>query len=661
MFEPEESFWIPPDKFPDLSKFKHVAIDLETKDPDLKTKGSGALRGNGQIIGVAFAVNESGFQWSGYYPIGHENGSNLDKRIVLEYTKKICENENVSKIFHNAMYDVSWLRAAGIQVKGKIIDTMVMLSLIDENRFWYSLNSATWDYLEVSKDETALKQAAAAAGIDPKSQMYLLEPEHVGRYAEQDAAITIRLYHRLQEEIEKQDLHQILKLETDLFPCLMDMKFKGVRVDVEQGYLLEQQLKQEQEELIREVKNKTGIEPDIWAARSIAKVFEELGIPYPKTDKTKAPSFTKKFLHDEAKNNKIVYNIAKARELSKMSSTFIQGILKHVHKGRIHADINPIRSDQGGTVTGRFSYSNPNLQQMPIRNPELGSKIRGLFLPERNMQWGSFDYSQQEPRLVVHYAASNKSILEGAPEVKEIVKQFNNDSVDFHQVVADMAEIERKQAKTINLGLFYGMGKAKLHAELGLEQHEAENLFDQYHEKVPFVKALMQETMHDAEEDGKIKTIGGRRCRFDRWQINEFRRGQMPKIGTKLEIAELKREQIREKYPQYSKENWERLEEDLKKHKPQAIKRAFTYKALNRLIQGSAADMTKQAMLDLYKEGYLPHIQIHDELDISVEDPEKDGKRIKEIMENVKPGGITMKVPNKVDDEYGDTWGDIKG
>ena len=153
----------------------------------------------------------------------------------------------------------------------------------------------------------------------------------------------------------------------------------------------------------------------------------------------------------------VVKSIAKAREINKAHTTFIDTIIKHNHRGRIHADINPIRSDQGGTVTGRFSYSNPNLQQIPARNKDLGPMIRSLFIPEEKHKWGCFDYSQQEPRLVVHFAATTEPISYDQ-SVKDIVEKFKDNAVDFHQTVADMANISRTQAKTINLGLFYGMG-----------------------------------------------------------------------------------------------------------------------------------------------------------------------------------------------------------
>ena len=632
MFDAEIE-WNCPDHFPDLSKAKYIAIDLETKDPDLKTRGSGAVIGNGEIIGIAVAIEG----WSGYYPIGHREG-NLDKRIVLEWFKEVCATDAV-KIFHNAMYDVCWIKAYNIPIRGMIVDTMVMASLIDENRLWYSLNSIAFDYLGAVKDEKALKDAAEKAGVDAKSEMYKLPAMYVGGYAEKDAELTLDLFKKLSLEITKQKLENVFNLETNLFPCLIDMKFKGVRVDVEEAHKLKKQLLLQEENLLLEVKKETGIDTEIWAARSIAQVFDKLNLPYVRTEKTNAPSFTKNFLQEH--KHPLVNKIAKAREINKAHTTFIDTILKHSHHGRIHADINPILSDQGGTVTGRFSYSNPNLQQIPARNKDLGPKIRSLFIPEKNHKWGCFDYSQQEPRLVVHFAATTESTMFD-DSVVNIVEKFKKDSVDFHQTVADMANISRSQAKTINLGLFYGMGKAKLQAELGLNtKMEAENLFNQYHENVPFVKELMTHTSNYAQKEGCIATLLGRRCRFDKWEINQWNDGKFVAPMSKVEAEAA----FKEKYPDAKPQVIEK-----------GIRRAMTYKALNKLIQGSAADMTKKAMLDLYNEGIIPHIQIHDELDISVES-ETQAKKIIEIMENA----VTLAVPNKVDYESGDSWGDIYG
>ena len=638
MYEAEKE-WICPENFPNLKGYSHIAIDLETKDPELKSMGSGAVRGNGNIVGIAVSVEG----WSAYYPIAHEGGGNLDNNKVMSWIKEVCSAPN-TKIFHNAMYDVCWLRAAGVKINGKIIDTMVMASLLDENRLWYTLNSIAFDKLGKTKNETALNAAAQSWGIDPKSEMYKLPAMYVGNYAEKDAQLTLELYTVLNKEIEMHNLNKIFNLETDLFPCLIDMKFKGVRVDIDQAQELKQKLVKQENELLLKIKQETGIEPQIWAARSIAEIFDKRDLHYEKTERSKAPSFTKNFLQEHP--DPIVQMIAKAREINKTHTTFIDTILRFEHKGRIHADINPIRSDQGGTVTGRFSYANPNLQQIPARNKDLGPMIRSLFLPEIDHKWGCFDYSQQEPRLVVHFAAEN-DLIKGDASIINIIEEYKKNNVDFHKIVAEMAHISRDQAKTINLGLFYGMGKAKLQAELGLStKNEAEELFNQYHENVPFVKQLMSATINMVNDSatGSIKTLLGRQCRFNKWEADIFKRGIMnPVFNTREEAEAQFIKEWMEMYPAATRENI----------KPK-IKRAMTYKALNKLIQGSAADMTKKAMLDLYNEGVIPHIQIHDELDISVKD-DNQAKKIVEIMESA----VTLAIPNKVDYESGETWGDI--
>ena len=373
---------------------------------------------------------------------------------------------------------------------------------------------------------------------------------------------------------------------------------------------------EEENRLLGAIYSETKQEVQIWAARSIAKVFDKLGLPFERTVKTGAPSFTKNFLSNHPHN--IVQAIAKAREINKAHTTFIDTILKYSQRGRIHAEINQLRSEGGGTVTGRFSMNNPNLQQIPARNKDLGPRIRSLFIPEEGCKWGVFDYSQQEPRLVVHYAA-----LQNLYGVGDVLDAYQDGDVDFHQIVADMAEIPREQAKTINLGLFYGMGKNKLQAELGINKERAESLFKQYHSRVPFVKQLMDNVMQRAQGRGRIRTLLGRVCRFHLWEPNQF--GIHKPLPHDAALAE---------------------------HGP-GIRRAYTYKALNRLIQGSAADMTKKAMIELHKQGITPHIQVHDELDISVDN---NADKIKDIMESA----VELEVPNKVDYEYGTNWGTIK-
>ena len=612
IFSPQVE-WLPPTEFPDLSKYDEIAIDLETKDPELKTMGSGSVTGRGHIVGIAVAVHD----WVGYYPIKHEGGGNMDHGMVTRWLQDVLKTP-ADKIFHNAMYDVCFLRAERFKIQGRIIDTMIAGSLVDENRFRYDLGSMGRDYVGRGKNEAVLAETAKEWGIDAKSEMYKLPAMYVGAYAEADAQLTLDLWQEMKKEIINQDIEDIFKLETELFPCLVDMRFLGVRVDTEAAYELKQKLLAEEKECLHIVQKETGVDTQIWAARSIAQVFEKLHLPFDRTEKTNSPSFTKNFLQNHP--HPIVQKIARAREINKAHTTFIDTIIKHEHLGRIYAEINQLRSDSGGTVTGRFSYANPNLQQIPARNKELGPMIRSLFIPEQNCKWGVFDYSQQEPRLVVHYAALQNMYAVGA-----VLDAYNEGDADFHKIVADMADIPRDQAKTINLGLFYGMGKNKLQAELGVNKEKAEELFRQYHSRVPFVKQLMDSVMRRAQDRGKVRTLLGRLCRFHLWEPNQF--GIHKALPHEAALAE---------------------------HGP-GIKRAYTYKALNRLIQGSAADMTKKAMIDLHREGITPHIQVHDELDISI--PHKViADKVKDIMESA----VELEVPNKVDYESGPNWGTIK-
>jgi len=605
--------WLPPEEFPDLTQACEIAIDLETKDPNLNIRmGSGSVVGVGEVVGVSVATEN----FCAYYPIAHEGGGNLDRQMVLKWLKDVL-NTPADKIFHNAMYDVCWLQSLGLKINGRIIDTMIAAGLVNENRLRYDLNGICRDYIGKGKDEAALYEAAKSWGVDPKAEMYRLPAMYVGTYAERDAQLTLELWQVLKKEILTQDIESIFKMEMELFPCLVDMRFLGVRVNQEQAAIEKKTLIEQERKMLGEVYVETKIEVQIWAARSIAKVFDKLGLPYERTVKTEAPSFTKNFLANHPHH--VVKCIAKAREINKAHTTFIDTILKHSQKGRIHAEINQLRSEGGGTVTGRFSMNNPNLQQVPARNKELGPRIRSLFIPEEKCKWGCFDYNQQEPRLVVHYASELN--LYG---VDEVVQSYKNEDADFHKIVADMANIPRLQAKTINLGLFYGMGKNKLQAELGVSKLKAEELFKTYHDKVPFVKQLMDATMKRAQDSGKIRTLLGRLCRFHLWEPNQFG--------------------IHKALPH---------DQAILEHGP-GIRRAFTYKALNKLIQGSAADMTKKAMIDLHKEGIIPHIQVHDELDISVKD-DKEAKQIVQIMES----SVALEVPNKVDYESGDNWGNI--
>ena len=679
-----------------------VAIDLETYDPNLKTKGSGAVRKDGFVTGIAIATKNQTF----YFPIAHHMTDNLNTKETWNYlNEKVFQNKDITKVFHNAMYDVCWIRSAtGQMLKGKLLDTMIAASVIDETRMRYSLDSISKDYLKESKYKYDLAEKVLewSNGMikDPMSNMHKLPHHLVKDYAEQDVNLTLKLWELFEKKLDEvlytkikadgskefKTCRKIFELETKLFPCLVDMKFKGVRIDVEKAKVLGKLLEKRRDNLLKIIKKHTDVDIDIWAASSIKALLEHQKITdYEKTKDRKkklkgkdgknilddkgepktelVPSTTPKLPKDYLKThkNRFLRMIVKARECDKAKNTFVEGLLDFVHEGRIHADINQIRSDQGGTVTGRFSMSNPNLQQIPSKGI-IGKKMRELFIPDEGCVWGSFDYSQQEPRIVVHYALTlypyKNPDIEMPNNLREslerIEKSYKTSDVDFHQVVADMAQISRTTAKTINLGLFYGMGKIKLASELNLTKAQANTLFNTYHEKAPFVKKLSQDLIEFAEDNKLLFTLGDRFCRFNRWEtrdrewnskINRYEpvdilTEEKAKIAFKAELLDKFKDSIADNY----------MKDFTNYYKP-----AFTYKALNRLIQGSAADMTKKAMVDLYEQGILPQIQIHDELCLSIKN-DKEAKKVEQTMKYAIP----LKVPNKVNYKKGSNWGSIK-
>ena len=611
MFKEINSEWVAPNTFPDLSTHNKVSIDLETCDPELIKEGPGWPRKRGRVIGIA--VSSNGF--TGYYPIDHEGGGNMDRKAVLKYVKSLCEDEKIDKVFHNAQYDIGWLSTLGIDVKGNIHDTMVAMALIDENRFSYTLNSIAGEYLGERKNEVKLREAADAFGVDPKNEMYKLPAQFVGEYAEKDARLTLKLHEKLSWEITKDNLQTVYDIECRLINVIFNMTKRGVRIDSVRAEQLAERFKNKEKKLIKRIKDLTGLNIEIWAAASIAKAFDALNLPYERTDKTNAPSFTKMFLTDHP--HELPRLIMQARELNKLRGTFLHGLLKHNEEGRIHAHINQIRSDSGGTVTGRFSYNHPNLQQIPSRG-QFAQDIRKIFIPEMGDYWLKADYSQQEPRLLTHFAR-----LVDQPGAKEVQEAYQQKDLDFHQQTADMAGVERKLAKTIGLGVMYGMGYNKLAKELDMEPQDAKKMLQDFHGKVPFMKGMLEAVMNRANSKGVIRTLLGRKCRFDLWEPTSW--------GVHKALP------LNQAQTEYG----------------MAIKRAHTYKALNRLIQGSAADQTKKAMVDVYEQlNITPLIQVHDELDCSVKS-EKQAKEVKEVMENC----VKLEVPSKVDIDFGESWG----
>jgi DNA polymerase I-like protein with 3'-5' exonuclease and polymerase domains len=423
------------------------------------------------------------------------------------------------------------------------------------------------------------------------------------------------------------------------------MKRRGVRVDVDKAQATKDFLQKKEDKLLKDVHDETKVHLEPWNAKSLAMVFDNLSLKYDRTEKSDTPSFTKHFL--KTHDHPIAKKILEIREYNKANTTFVDTILNHQYKGRIHCQFNQLRSDEGGTVSGRFSSSNPNLQQVPSRHPEIKSLIRGLFIPEDDCRWGSFDYSAQEPRWMMHYASLTPS-TKNNEKVKEIAEQYQNDDLDFHQIVADMAGVSRTHAKTINLGIMYGMGIGKLAQTLGdIPFQEAKSLRNEYDEKVPFIRALASAVMDVASKRSELRTLLGRKCRFPMRELKGYSKEYKKPIHA---------EKLEERWADVLNTPVEERDKNWASMNPERYQVAFVYKALNRLIQASAADQTKQAMKDCMDHGHWPMLTVHDELCFSIESDEQ-VVEIKGLMENCAPG---LTIPSKVDVGLGDNWGSAK-
>jgi DNA polymerase-1 len=597
-----------------------IGIDLETCDVDLKTRGPGPHRG-GFICGVAIGT-EAGFR--AYLPIAHEAGENMDRKKVLKWLGQQLKLP-VPKIGARLVYDLGFLIKAGVPFVGPFYDVQVAEPLLDENQYTFSLDRISLQYLNTGKKGKELDDFLVQnfGKKNPRNNIWRAPPEIVGPYAIGDVDLPLRIFPLQRKELEKQNLWDLFLMESKLVELLARMHLRGVRVDLKATEALDQMYETEYNGLLTNMKRDTGIDVQVWAAESIAKVFNHLGLKYPLTPKTKKPSFTATSL--DLVDHPFAANLRRARWLDKMRGTFLQGcILEGHHEGRVHSQFNQLKSEEGGTVTGRFSSSLPNLQFIPTRTEE-SKKVRAAFLSDPGQKWGKLDFSQIEYRLIVHDAAS--AGLRGADEV---VHRYSTDpTTDFHEVVADMTGLERQSAKTINFGLAYGEGVDKLAMQLKLSRPQAEALLLKYHSKAPFIRPLAQLMSNMANAAAEVSTLMNRKRRFNMW-------GKRQPNGDYLVLP----------------------------HRFPGSQRAFLHKALNARIQGSAADIMKKAMVDTVESGVcdvlgVPHLTVHDELDFSIP-PGKAGREAIKEVGHIMETCVALTVPLKVDIGIGKNWGNTE-
>lgn len=633
-----ETTWVVPDILPDLRGTGVIACDTETRDDGLKyNRGPGWVYDAGHIAGISMASSKGEV----YVPVKHPDTENHDLDAVIRWTNDHLHGGD-EIVFQNAPYDLGWMGSDwDITPPEKLHDTIAMAYMLDEQRFQYGLDAlCEWMGIE-GKDETALRDAANALGLDPKGDLWRMPARYVGPYAEQDAVSTLALYNKMLPMIQAQNVWDAYRLECDLIPMIIAMRRNGVQIDVDKAHIVKQDLLDQRDEALAELTRHMSIGRDVTikdvnSPGFLSKVFKDENIPVPNTEKGN-PSFQAEWM--EKVDHWLPELCVRALRMNDAGEKFVGNyIMDFTHKGRLHAEIHQFRDGRGGTKTSRLAYSNPPLQQMPSRNPHIASAIRGLFLPEQGDVWGALDYSQQEYRLIVHFAYLAKCM--GAEKAVEMYR--TNPRTDFHQMAADMTKLPRRRAKDVNFAKAFGAGVKKFAVMTGMGLEEAESVMSQYDEELPFVKRLGEETQKVAGRRGYLTMLDGARARFDRWEPrwtnwdDPLWTPQMPTAPCSLDEAR------------------KRVEDDTHVWKGK-LRRAFTHKSMNWLIQGSAARMTKLAMREIWRAGQTPLLQMHDELDFSFND-ERIATQMQEIMEHT----VELSVPVIVDAEFGPEWGTAK-
>lgn len=615
LFKPASGSWSIPRSFPNLSDVKSIGIDTETRDPYLLERGPGFIRGDAEVVGISVATTDRGW----YFPIGHVGGGNMEREPVIRWLQDLLRNPSLYVVGANLQYDLEALWSLDIEPDVRLLDIQIAAGLIDEERSdGYSLESLCNEYLGKGKDESLLKQAADAYGVNPKSGLWKLPSKYVGEYAEFDAWAPLQILEKQMVQIRNEELEEIFELESKVLPILWKMRLQGFRVDLEKAARLEAKLLNEETVIRDKLLHDYGAKIDEWSGPQLASICDRLGIKYPRTEKGN-PSFTGDYL--ATAEHDLLRRVADIRELNRLRTTFVKDwIGKNQLRGRIHPRWHQLKGDEGGARTGRMSASDPNPQQVPSRS-DLAKLVRELFIPDDGHDWAKLDYSQQEPRILAHFAYLCK--LTGSQLIRQAYHQ--NKDMDIYQFLADSCNMKRKDAKDATLGRMYGMGEKTFAARQGLTREQAKQKLAEFDESVPFVKEIADLCANTAQRRGSIKTLLGRRRHFNLWERARYTEDFDPPLPLNL---------ARIKWPN------------------EKLRRAYTHKALNSLIQGSAADMTKAAMVLIYEEqGQIPYLAVHDELDYGVTS-QGEAEVLKDLCETC----VSLEVPIKAELQLGKHW-----
>lgn len=633
--------WRPPIEFPNLSSATVIGFDLERKEEDWN-HGPGWKRGKAHTVGFSLSARDSlGNVGAWYFPIGHaiESEYNLNRDQCLSYLRSVLQTRHIPKVGANLLYDIGSLTDDDIYVQGELHDVQFAEALLHSDGF-VNLDYLGQKYLGEGKETNELYSWCAAAygktaGNDQRMNIWRAPPRLVGPYGERDALMPIRIMEKQWPLMQIEGLLNVYKLECGLIPLLIKMRLAGVSVDIKMAEKLYDELARDIATMYAKLFHLAPVKiASVNSGRDIAKIFDYMGLKYNRT-KDGNPSFRKDFLI--GCDNPVADLINEIRGTEKARGTFVRNYILEGHiNGKLYCQFHPLRSDDNGTITGRFASSDPNLQNIPVRT-ETGKKIRRAFIGDYSQAWEKIDASQIEYRYLAHYACG-----EGADALRA---KYNADKkTDYHKTVqATVKEltdiwIERRPIKNLNFGLVFGMGEGKLARQNNFDKSEATKVFAAYHQANPYVKATAKAIAQEAEILGYITTIIGRRIRFNLWEP---------------------------RFRDYTEDKATPLPYDYAiRHYGSQIRRANTHKAVNYRLQGSGTgDQIKVGMYECYRQGIfditgVPRIQVHDELGFSVIDESPRMSEAYQEMYRVMENAIPLKVPVFFDHKRARNWGD---
>lgn len=649
--------WKAPTFFPDLRDAQLVAVDTETKELDFD-HGPGWGRKAGHIVGISVAAlaRDGVSTWKGYFPIRHEAEpwDNMEVQPVLRWAKDMLEAPT-NKTGANLLYDVGWLGEEGINVGGRLYDVQFAEALLDESAHT-RLDVLAHKYLRSNKSSAEMyywqsKAFGGAANGNQRANIYRTPPSLVGYYAEDDAALPLGILPMQWAKLHAEDLLPLYEMECRLIRLLIKMRRQGVAIDLPYAEQLYTQLGGDLKQLHEQFNYKYGRYTNYNASADLAKTFDSIGVKYPKTETGNA-SFVKDWL--TGLEHPIGKEIIALRELEKLKNTFVRGYLLESNvEGRLHCQFHPLRKSKGeggkdtnGAKTGRLSSSDPNLQNIPIRS-KTGKKIRRAFVKFRgHRQWRKYDYSQIEYRFLAHFAVDNG---DGSADALR-ANYLNDPNCDYHDIVYYRAcpfmgwdatddalkKDKRRPIKNTNFGLLYGQGQGKLGRTMNFTPEQARDFFTAYHSAAPYVKPTMEMCGKEVDDYGFVRTILGRRTRFNLWTPFNWQGEDATPLAYEAALA------------RYGSN----------------IERAYRYRAVNYKFQGSAADMMKVALDKCDQAGVfdvigVPLLTVHDELDFSDPDDTPIVNEAFDYMQHIMETAIPLRVPVRADPDTGPNWGEL--